>query len=76
VVNAQRLPRARLVALQVLLAQGAGARRLLLEVASGDAAARALYAGAGFVEVGRRTRYYPRGAVAEDALVLALRLSS
>ena len=53
-----------------------GAVRLLLEVAADNRAARALYAGAGFVEVGRRSRYYARGAVAEDALVLALRLSS
>jgi len=50
-----------------------GATRLFLEVADDNAAARALYTRAGFVEVGRRRGYYARsegGAV--DALVLAL----
>ncbi len=50
-----------------------GARRLFLEVAEGNAPARALYAQAGLVEVGRRRRYYPDG---DDALVLALTLSA
>ncbi|MDE2199943.1 MAG: GNAT family N-acetyltransferase [Rhodospirillales bacterium] len=45
-----------------------GARRLFLEVATTNAAARALYAGCGFAEIGRRPRYYPGGG---DALVLA-----
>lgn len=44
-----------------------GARALFLEVAVGNAPARALYAAAGFVAVGRRRGYYPGG---EDALVL------
>ncbi len=44
-----------------------GAAAMFLEVSAGNAAARALYAGAGFIEVGRRRRYYPDGA---DALVL------
>lgn len=44
-----------------------GASALFLEVACGNAAARALYAGAGFAEVGRRRAYYPDGG---DALVL------
>ncbi|RAI57221.1 ribosomal-protein-alanine acetyltransferase [Roseicella frigidaeris] len=44
-----------------------GAAAMFLEVAAGNAAARALYAGQGFVEVGRRRRYYPDGS---DALVL------
>jgi ribosomal-protein-alanine N-acetyltransferase len=47
------------------VARGAGA--MFLEVAEGNAAARALYAAAGFAEVGRRRRYYPDGG---DALVL------
>ncbi len=44
-----------------------GAAAVLLEVAPGNAAARALYARAGFREVGRRRGYYPDGG---DALVM------
>ncbi len=44
---------------------------LFLEVAADNAAARALYAAAGFREAGRRRGYYPRpGGEAQDALVL------
>lgn len=52
-------------------ARACGARRLFLEVAEGNRAARALYAGAGYHEVGRRKRYYehPDGS-REDALIL------
>ena len=50
-----------------------GAIRLFLEVATRNAPARALYAQAGLVEVGRRRRYYPDG---DDALVLAMPLSA
>ena len=46
-----------------------GARRVLLEVRSGNAPARALYAALGFEEVARRSSYYGDG---NDALVLAL----
>jgi ribosomal-protein-alanine N-acetyltransferase len=56
-------------ALMVAAMDGAaarGARALLLEVAEGNAAARALYAGLGFALVGRRPRYYGQ----EDALIL------
>lgn len=53
-------------------AAGAGAEEILLEVAEPNAAARALYARAGFVEVGRRRRYYG----AADALVLRRALKS
>lgn len=49
-----------------------GARAMFLEVAESNAAARALYAAAGFTEVGRRRRYYPDGG---DALVLRRTLS-
>ena len=54
-----------------LLAEAAkrGALELFLEVAEPNAAARALYAGAGAKEVGRRRRYCADGA---DALVLRL----
>ena len=53
-----------------------GAARLLLEVASDNAPALALYAGAGFETVGCRTRYYRRPAgPPADALIMALPLS-
>lgn len=48
-------------------AAAAGASTLVLEVAVGNAAALALYAGAGLVPVGRRARYYRNG---DDALIL------
>lgn len=54
------------------LVEEAGAGVMFLEVSTGNAAARALYAGAGFTEVGRRPRYYADGS---DALVLSRRLS-
>jgi ribosomal-protein-alanine N-acetyltransferase len=57
----------------VARAHGAGARTLFLEVGAGNEAAKALYAGAGFVEIGRRLRYYANGS---DALVLRLGLSA
>ncbi|MDB4912135.1 MAG: ribosomal-protein-alanine acetyltransferase [Gemmatimonadetes bacterium] len=47
---------------------------LYLEVRDSNAAARALYASRGFVEVGRRREYYRRPK--EDALVLRLDLAS
>jgi ribosomal-protein-alanine N-acetyltransferase len=49
-----------------------GASAMVLEVAEGNAAARALYAAAGFAEAGRRRRYYAGGV---DALVLRRDLS-
>ena len=57
--------------LNALLAEAAkrDAMDLFLEVAEPNMAARALYAGAGAKEVGRRRRYYADGA---DALVLRL----
>jgi ribosomal-protein-alanine N-acetyltransferase len=47
---------------------------LYLEVRDSNAAARALYASRGFVEVGRRRDYYRRPK--EDALVLRLDLAA
>ena len=41
-----------------------GRGRAVLEVREGNAAARALYAGLGFSEVGRRPRYYRGGEAA------------
>ncbi|HWB45818.1 MAG TPA: GNAT family N-acetyltransferase [Hyphomicrobiaceae bacterium] len=50
-----------------------GARRLFLEVGSGNFAARRFYERLGFVQAGRRPRYYQRpGGVAEDALMLTM----
>ena len=50
----------------------AGVEALFLEVAESNVPARSLYARSGFVEVGRRPRYYEDGA---DALVLRLLLA-
>jgi ribosomal-protein-alanine N-acetyltransferase len=52
-----------------------GAQRLFLEVGVDNAGARALYAQAGFVEVGRRANYYGRPSGFADALILRLDLS-
>jgi ribosomal-protein-alanine N-acetyltransferase len=53
-----------------------GAKRLHLEVAESNRAARSLYARLGFLEVGRRRGYYERpGASAEDAVNLCLPLA-
>ena len=49
------------------------AKRLFLEVAEDNLAARKLYAKTGFTEIGRRKGYYDRGsAPAVDALALSL----
>jgi ribosomal-protein-alanine N-acetyltransferase len=52
-------------------ARAAGAVAAFLEVAADNAAARALYHKAGFIQAGKRRRYYPNG---DDALVLRLDL--
>jgi ribosomal-protein-alanine N-acetyltransferase len=49
-----------------------GARAMFLEVSAANGPARALYAAAGFTQVGARSRYYADGS---DALVLRLPLS-
>jgi len=46
-----------------------GAARAVLEVRCSNAAARALYAKAGFTNAGRRPDYYPE--TGEDALIMA-----
>jgi ribosomal-protein-alanine N-acetyltransferase len=52
-----------------------GTGQIFLEVAVGNAAARALYAGLGFAEVGQRKGYYASGPdKREDALVLRSKL--
>ena len=56
-------------------ARAAGATRLFLEVAEDNTAATALYRQAGFIQVGKRTGYYPReDGVDAAALLLALNL--
>lgn len=53
------------------VAGAAGAELIFLEVGTGNRAARALYAGLGFVAAGRRKGYYlTPGGAAEDALIL------
>ena len=66
----------RLVVAAGVRASAMGARRLFLEVAEDNAAARALYATLGFEPAGRRRRYYARkDGPAVDALLLVLNLS-
>jgi len=65
---AQRTGLGRLLLRAVMAeAHARGAKKLFLEVAPENAAARALYAGFGFIQVGHRAHYYPDGG---DALVL------
>jgi len=53
------------------IAAAGGAEALFLEVAEDNPAAIALYASAGFTQVGRRRGYYARtGATAVDALLM------
>ena len=56
------------------LARDYAARSILLEVRPSNAAALALYAAAGFAEIGVRKGYYPDGETREDAVVLQLSL--
>ena len=51
-------------------AERQGRPSAVLEVAADNAAARALYARAGFVAVGHRPRYYRRAGELVDALIL------
>ena len=61
----------RLVRALVALAGSLGAEAVTLEVRTSNGAARALYRGCGFEEVGERRRYYPDG---EDAVIMTLAL--
>lgn len=69
----QRLGRD-LLAFVVKLARDFAAARILLEVRPSNVAARALYAAAGFAEIGVRRGYYPAGEGREDAVVLERQL--
>jgi [ribosomal protein S18]-alanine N-acetyltransferase len=60
----------------VARAARAGAARLFLEVAEDNAPARALYAAAGFAQVGRRPNYYRRKEISVPALVLRFDVGS
>ncbi|HEY8794000.1 MAG TPA: ribosomal protein S18-alanine N-acetyltransferase [Gemmatimonadaceae bacterium] len=64
---------ARLLDGAIAAVRAADVHSLYLEVRDSNAAARALYASRGFVEVGRRRDYYRRPK--EDALVLRLELA-
>ena len=61
----------RLATALVALAGSLGAEAVTLEVRASNEAARALYRGCGFEEVGERRRYYPDG---EDAVIMTLAL--
>lgn len=52
-------------------ARAGGATRMLLEVRVSNAAAQALYASVGFIEIGMRRNYYPGRGGREDAIVLS-----
>jgi ribosomal-protein-alanine N-acetyltransferase len=56
------------------LSRDYGAERIYLEVRPSNTAARALYADAGFEEVGVRRDYYPAATGREDAVVMERRL--
>ena len=58
-------------------ARASGAAQVFLEVAEDNTAARALYAGAGYAQVGRRPGYYlPKDAAPIAALVLRKHLAA
>ena len=69
------LGRALLAAAMARLA-AAGIRRLLLEVAEDNLAARRLYQQAGFAPVGRRPGYYRERGAATAALIMARALDA
>ena len=58
------------------LAHPSGASAVFVEMAADNAAASSLYRRAGFVQVGRRTRYYESDAGVQDALVLRVDISN
>ena len=67
---------ARLTEAAAEFAARAGAERLFLEVAEDNLAARALYARTGFIQTGRRKKYYENAdGSRSDALLLTRELS-
>jgi [ribosomal protein S18]-alanine N-acetyltransferase len=58
----------------IKLARDYAAQKIYLEVRPSNAAARALYAAAGFAEIAVRRGYYPAGSEREDAVVMQLEL--
>ena len=58
----------------VKLARDYGAQSIYLEVRPSNVAARALYAGHGFAEIGVRRDYYPSPNGREDAVIMELEL--
>ena len=58
----------------IKLASDYGAAKIYLEVRPSNAAARVLYAGRGFAEVGVRRDYYPAAEGREDAVIMELTL--
>ncbi len=63
----------RLLSLALQAGRKMGMQKAILEVREGNGAAIALYLGSGFVQVGRRRRYY--ADTGEDALVLECQLA-
>lgn len=51
-----------------------GAERVFLEVRPSNPSAKALYDSTGFVQIGKRPRYYPARDGREDAIVMVLEL--
>lgn len=64
-----------LLAASMEVAKSRGALAMFLEVAADNAAAMALYAGAGFAQVGERAAYYARPGASANALVLRRHLN-
>jgi ribosomal-protein-alanine N-acetyltransferase len=59
----------------IKLARDYNAEKIYLEVRPSNRAARALYAGNGFFEVGTREDYYPAPNGREDAIIMELELT-
>ncbi|HWU76321.1 MAG TPA: ribosomal protein S18-alanine N-acetyltransferase [Rhodanobacter sp.] len=57
------------------IARWNGAQRVYLEVRPSNPLAKALYESVGFLQIGRRPRYYPARDGREDAIVMALELT-
>lgn len=64
----------KLLGTMLALARGNKFKRVLLEVRQSNAAAIALYRGAGFVQIGVRRGYYPATNGREDAIVMEYKL--